>query len=176
MPTNGSCFDFFVAGPSEAGGEAEWAPWSAAVPPFVDDTGVRFESVMVPTVETTRLSTLGEALVRFGTPWMLVGGSARVKTALLHGLLVASDADGRYTRSHVAMSDQTTPEDTLAALFASGVSRQLPTAQARATAGGETGGGATYGVLGVAPGKSLLALLEGLDVAWLRADDPHPSC
>ena len=86
-PDRGTVFDYFVHDKS-----GQLTPWEEQVPAFTYSRG-NFNSLFVPTVETTRLSFLQDRLVSRGHYVMFVGNAGTGKTALMRDSLRRMDGE-----------------------------------------------------------------------------------
>ena len=194
FPENGSCFDYCVNiaamepalavaadGPevAAAGLAAQWMPWKNIVPNYVPDASAPFESVMVPTAETTCISHLSDALVGLGAPVLLLGGTGRCKSAILRSLQLS----GRPIPSLMPLADSsggpvtesTAIEPTTAADEGTGPSAwaHSPIVIDSTTSSSdllmallaEPCTSRNKGVVGPPPGKKLICILEDMNIS-----------
>ncbi|GCC21332.1 hypothetical protein chiPu_0019801, partial [Chiloscyllium punctatum] len=71
----------------------KWVPWTNLVSKYVHDPQVKFIDILVPTVDTTRISWLLEQMVKIKHPVLLVGESGTSKTATTQNFLKNLSAD-----------------------------------------------------------------------------------
>ncbi|XP_072367150.1 dynein axonemal heavy chain 10 isoform X2 [Scyliorhinus torazame] len=71
----------------------KWIPWSKLVTKYVHDPQVKFIDILVPTVDTTRVSWLLEQMVKIKHPVLLVGESGTSKTATTQNFLKNLNTD-----------------------------------------------------------------------------------
>ena len=99
-PEAATCFDWTFNAESE---EFElWAAHQAAYVPMAVGRGAGeapFASLVVPTVDSTRLGALLRQLVARGHPAMFVGGPGTGKTTLVRSFLAGADADKTLSAS-----------------------------------------------------------------------------
>lgn len=70
-----------------------WIPWTAKVPDYVHDPGMRFNEILVPTVDTVRSTWLVQLMVNINRPVVLVGETGTSKSATVHSFLRGLDRD-----------------------------------------------------------------------------------
>lgn len=70
-----------------------WVAWSAKVPEYEHDPEMRFNEILVPTVDTVRSTWLVELMVRINRPVVLVGETGTSKSATVHSFLRGLDRD-----------------------------------------------------------------------------------
>lgn len=84
-PFEGVVFDYFVGSGKHAG---SWVKWEDAVPQYVPSlAGASFASVVVPTVDGTRLDYVASLCLEAHRPVLLIGAAATGKSTLLSGFL-----------------------------------------------------------------------------------------
>ncbi|XP_069789574.1 dynein axonemal heavy chain 10 isoform X2 [Narcine bancroftii] len=71
----------------------KWIPWSKLVPKYIHSPQVKFLDILVPTVDTTRISWLLGEMVKIKHPVLLVGESGTSKTATTQNFLKNLNAD-----------------------------------------------------------------------------------
>jgi dynein heavy chain len=103
FPDEGLVFDYFI---SNKGGGAgiEAKHWKDAVPGYTHVTGegVSFASIVVPTMDTTRLSFLINMLMPMQKPVMLVGGAGSAKTTIFQEFANSRfKPDAPHARTHL---------------------------------------------------------------------------
>ncbi|XP_043925694.1 dynein axonemal heavy chain 10 [Protopterus annectens] len=69
------------------GEQKKWIPWSKLVPKYAYNPEVKFNDILVPTVDTTRTNWLLEQMVKIKRPVVLVGESGTSKTATTQNFL-----------------------------------------------------------------------------------------
>ena len=79
--------------------KSKWIPWIDVVPAYVHDPEVKFNEILVPTVDTVRSTWLIELMVKIHRPVVLVGETGTSKTATIQSFLRKLDADA-YVSSH----------------------------------------------------------------------------
>ena len=73
--------------------KSKWIPWIDVVPAYVHDPEVKFNEILVPTVDTVRSTWLIELMVKIHRPVVLVGETGTSKTATIQSFLRKLDAD-----------------------------------------------------------------------------------
>ena len=73
--------------------KSKWIPWVNIVPAYVHDPEVKFNEILVPTVDTVRSTWLIELMVKIHRPVVLVGETGTSKTATIQSFLRKLDAD-----------------------------------------------------------------------------------
>ena len=67
--------------------EAAWISWVSVVPDYVHDPGMRFNEILVPTIDTTRSTWLVQLMVKINRPVVLVGETGTSKSATVQNFL-----------------------------------------------------------------------------------------
>lgn len=75
------------------GEEKKWVPWSQKVPEYVHNSEVRFNDILVPTVDTVRTMWLLSLQVKIKRPVLLVGETGTSKTATASNFLRQLDSE-----------------------------------------------------------------------------------
>lgn len=73
--------------------QACWVSWSSIVPEYVHDPEVRFNEILVPTIDTVRSTWLVELMVKINRPVVLVGETGTSKSATVHSFLRGLDRE-----------------------------------------------------------------------------------
>ena len=73
--------------------QAKWIPWMKVVPDYVHDPAVKFNEILVPTVDTVRSKWLVELMVGIHRPVVLVGETGTSKTATVQSFLRKLDSE-----------------------------------------------------------------------------------
>lgn len=73
--------------------QQQWVAWSAKVPEYNHDPAMRYNEILVPTVDTVRSTWLVELMVRINRPVVLVGETGTSKSATVHSFLRGLDRD-----------------------------------------------------------------------------------
>ena len=71
----------------------KWVPWADKVPEYVHDVSLRYNEILVPTVDTVRNTWLLELMVKTRKPVVLVGETGTSKTATTQNFLRQLDSD-----------------------------------------------------------------------------------
>ncbi|XP_067910592.1 dynein axonemal heavy chain 10 isoform X4 [Heterodontus francisci] len=71
----------------------KWVAWAKLVPKYVHDPQIKFIDILVPTVDTTRVSWLLEQIVKIKHPVLLMGESGTSKTATTQNFLKSLNTD-----------------------------------------------------------------------------------
>uniref|UniRef100_H2Y9A0 Dynein axonemal heavy chain 11 n=1 Tax=Ciona savignyi TaxID=51511 RepID=H2Y9A0_CIOSA len=93
FPSSGSVFDFCIDSTTR-----KFVPWNDRIPKFEMDPEVPLQSILVHTMETTRIRYFVDLLVEKGRPVMLVGNAGCGKS------LLVSDTLRRLTNDHIVAS------------------------------------------------------------------------
>lgn len=70
-----------------------WVPWSSKIPDYEHQPDMKFNEILVPTVDTVRNTWLLELMVKIQHPVVLVGETGTSKTATTQNFLRNLDAD-----------------------------------------------------------------------------------
>ena len=70
-----------------------WVPWTAIVPEYKHDPEVRFNEILVPTVDTVRTTWLVDLMVKINRPVVLVGETGTSKSATIQNFLRGLEQD-----------------------------------------------------------------------------------
>ena len=73
--------------------KSKWVPWVSVVPEYVHDPDIKFNEILVPTVDTVRSKWLIELMVGIQRPVVLVGETGTSKTATVQSFLRKLDTD-----------------------------------------------------------------------------------
>ena len=73
--------------------EAKWVPWVMKVPEYTHNPALRYNEILVPTVDTVCNTWLLEQMVRIKRPVVLVGETGTSKTATIQNFLRELDPD-----------------------------------------------------------------------------------
>lgn len=60
-----------------------WVPWSSIVPVYKHDPSMKYNQILVPTIDTTRTTWLLELMIEAHKPTVLVGETGTSKTATI---------------------------------------------------------------------------------------------
>ena len=71
----------------------KWVPWADKVPEYVHNKTVKFNEILVPTVDTVRNTWLLELMVKIRRPVVLVGETGTSKTATTSNFLRQLDPE-----------------------------------------------------------------------------------
>ena len=82
-PDGGLVFDYVVEPPPEGRGPKAMVHWRSKIPAYMHLREAAFASIVVPTMETTRLTYLLDLLMPLGAPVMFVGNAGCAKTTVL---------------------------------------------------------------------------------------------
>lgn len=82
FPNQGTVFDYFIDNESK-----KFEPWTKIVQKFILEQDVPLQSVLVNTIETTRIRYFIDLLLEKGRPLMLVGSAGTGKTVLIKNKL-----------------------------------------------------------------------------------------
>ena len=100
--------------------EHKWVPWSAKVPEYEHQPGMKFNEILVPTVDTVRNTWLLQLMVNIKHPVVLVGETGTSKTATTQNFLRNLDSDATvsniitsFTSSIMYVSLSATPQHQL---------------------------------------------------------------
>nr|XP_026696380.1 dynein heavy chain 10, axonemal isoform X1 [Ciona intestinalis]XP_026696381.1 dynein heavy chain 10, axonemal isoform X2 [Ciona intestinalis] len=90
--------------------ENAWLPWSQIVPKYEHDPELKYNQILVPTIDTTRTTWLLKLMVTIKRPVVLVGETGTSKTATIQNFLRGLDADS-HLMLHINFSSRTTSMD-----------------------------------------------------------------
>ena len=71
----------------------KWVPWVDVVPEYIHNPEVKFNEILVPTVDTVRSTWLIELMVKIHRPVVLVGETGTSKTATIQSFLRKLDTE-----------------------------------------------------------------------------------
>lgn len=71
----------------------KWVPWADKVPEYVHNPELRYNEILVPTVDTVRNTWLLELMVKIRKPVVLVGETGTSKTATTQNFLRQLDSE-----------------------------------------------------------------------------------
>ena len=74
-------------------GEQKWVPWVQKIPEYVHNPKLKYNEILVPTVDTVRNTWLLELLVKIKRPVVLVGETGTSKTATIQNFLRELDPE-----------------------------------------------------------------------------------
>ncbi|XP_066511362.1 dynein axonemal heavy chain 10-like isoform X1 [Hoplias malabaricus] len=100
------------------GSMKKWTPWSSLVSKYIHSPDTKFIDILVPTVDTTRVTWLLEQMVKVKRPVVLVGESGTSKTATTQNFLNNLNADSTTVLT-INFSSRTTSMDVQRSLEAS---------------------------------------------------------
>jgi dynein heavy chain len=93
FPEDGSVFDYFIDPSTKKGEPKRCAHWRDIIPSYKHDRAALYQTILVPTMDTTRIGYIANMMLRLKKPVMLVGNAGSAKTVLLGGLLKELDED-----------------------------------------------------------------------------------
>lgn len=70
-----------------------WVSWMSVVPKYVHNPEMRYNEILVPTVDTVRSKWLVQLMVKINRPVVLVGETGTSKSATVHNFLRGLDRD-----------------------------------------------------------------------------------
>ena len=73
--------------------KTKWVPWVNVVPEYTHDPAIKFNEILVPTVDTVRSKWLVELMVGIHRPVVVVGETGTSKTATVQSFLRNLDPD-----------------------------------------------------------------------------------
>ena len=79
-----------------------WVPWGDMVPDYVHRPEVKFNEILVPTVDTVRNTWLLQLMVRVRRPVVFIGETGTSKTATTQNFLRGLDPES-YVRTYVVV-------------------------------------------------------------------------
>jgi dynein heavy chain len=91
LPGSNSLYEYFWDGEQN-----KWVPWSQLVPKYIHDPEMKYNQILVPTIDTVRTTWLLNLQTRIKKPVVLVGDTGTSKTATTQAFLRNLD-----TESHV---------------------------------------------------------------------------
>lgn len=71
----------------------EWVSWMSVVPEYVHDPEMRYNEILVPTIDTVRSKWLVQLMVKINRPVVLVGETGTSKSATVHNFLRGLNRD-----------------------------------------------------------------------------------
>ena len=87
FPEEGSVFDYFIDPNTKKGEPKRTAHWRDIIPEYKHDRAATYQTILVPTLDTTRIQYLSNMLLTLKKPVMLVGNAGSAKTVLLGSML-----------------------------------------------------------------------------------------
>ena len=93
FPEAGSVFDYFIDPNTGKGEPKKCLHWNEVIPAYVHDRTAPYQTLLVPTMDTTRIKWLSNMMLSLKKPVMLVGNSGSAKTVLLASMLAELDED-----------------------------------------------------------------------------------
>jgi len=82
--------------------EQIWVPWNTLVPNYEHNPSIKFNEILVPTVDSTRITWLLNLMTDVKRPVILIGETGTSKTATMQNFLRTLD-----TNQFVIFLDQT---------------------------------------------------------------------
>lgn len=83
------------------GEQKNWMPWSKLVPKYVHNPEMKFNEILVPTVDTVRTTWLLQLMVKIRRPVVLVGETGTSKTATTQNFLRTLDQESHVSKASV---------------------------------------------------------------------------
>merc|ERR1711865_583819 len=93
FPEDGTVFDYFIDPSTKKGEPKRCAHWRDIIPAYKHDRAALYQTILVPTMDTTRIGYIANMMLKLKKPVMLVGNAGSAKTVLLGGLLKSLDED-----------------------------------------------------------------------------------
>jgi dynein heavy chain len=87
--------------------EKKWVPWSAMVDEYVAPADGKFSSIVVPTIDTTKLMQLMDIVVREQKPLLFVGDSGTAKTCTMDNYLLNKMDRNKNSVLNIGFSSRT---------------------------------------------------------------------
>ena len=124
--------------------EWNWKPWQHLVMDYSHDVSVKFNEILVPTIDTTRTDYLLSKMVGIKRPMVLVGESGTSKSATIQAFLRKLDSH-KWTLLPINFSSRTTSLDVQRNLEANVEKR-------------------TKDIFGPAPGKRMIVFIDDMNM------------
>jgi len=70
-----------------------WVPWNTLVPNYEHNPSIKFNEILVPTVDSTRITWLLNLMTDVKRPVILIGETGTSKTATMQNFLRTLDAN-----------------------------------------------------------------------------------
>jgi len=70
-----------------------WVPWNTLVPDYVHNPNIKFNEILVPTVDSTRVTWLLNLMTDVKRPVILIGETGTSKTATMQNFLRTLDTN-----------------------------------------------------------------------------------
>ena len=87
-----------------------WVPWGNLVPEYTHDCTKRFTEILVPTIDTQRITWLLQLMLKISRPVVLVGETGTSKTATIANYLRSLDTE-KYMLLNINFSSRTSSMD-----------------------------------------------------------------
>mmetsp|Transcript_24997 Transcript_24997/g.74250 ORF Transcript_24997/g.74250 Transcript_24997/m.74250 type:complete len:4444 (+) Transcript_24997:3-13334(+) len=97
FPEGGLVFDYFIDPNTGKGEPKKLLHWNEIIPTYKHDRTAPYQTLLVPTMDTTRIKWLASMMLNLKKPVMLVGNAGSAKTVLLSSMLSDLDEDAWAT-------------------------------------------------------------------------------
>ena len=87
-----------------------WVPWTELVPEYIHDCSKRFTEILVPTIDTQRITWLLQLMLKINRPVVLVGETGTSKTATIANYLRSLEPE-KYMLLNINFSSRTSSMD-----------------------------------------------------------------
>ena len=84
--------------------EQKWVPWVMKVPEYIHNPKLKYNEILVPTVDTVCNTWLLELMVKIKRPVVLVGETGTSKTATIQNFLRGLDPEFTVSQPHAYMT------------------------------------------------------------------------
>ena len=93
FPEEGNIFDYFIDPSTKNGEPKRCAHWREITPSYTHDRAEAYARIFVPTLDSTRLLWMGNAMAKLRKPLMFVGNAGSAKTVVMNVLLRQRDEE-----------------------------------------------------------------------------------
>ena len=83
FPEEGTVFDYFIDPSTKKGEPKRCAHWRDIIPAYKHDRAALYQTILVPTMDTTRIGYIANMMLKLKKPVMLVGNAGSAKTVLI---------------------------------------------------------------------------------------------
>ena len=84
FPEEGTVFDYFIDPSTKKGEPKRCAHWRDIIPAYKHDRAALYQTILVPTMDTTRIGYIANMMLKLKKPVMLVGNAGSAKTVLIY--------------------------------------------------------------------------------------------
>ncbi|XP_050408300.1 dynein axonemal heavy chain 10 [Patella vulgata] len=105
LPQNSLLYEYFWDGEQK-----KWVPWSKLVPKYIHDPEIKYNEILVPTIDTVRTTWLIKLMVEIKRPVVLIGETGTSKSATTANFLRGMDQEA-HLLLNMNFSSRTTSLD-----------------------------------------------------------------